>query len=47
MDTLILGAIPFFFLLMGIELVALHHAAHDHDDEPDGDFGRALCLDIV
>ena len=36
MDTLILGAIPFFFLLMGIELVALHHAAHhdhDHEDE--------------
>jgi sterol desaturase/sphingolipid hydroxylase (fatty acid hydroxylase superfamily) len=34
MDTLILGAIPFFFLLMGIELVALRHAAHhDHDDD--------------
>jgi sterol desaturase/sphingolipid hydroxylase (fatty acid hydroxylase superfamily) len=33
MGELIIYAIPFFFLFMGIEFLALRHAAHDHEHE--------------
>jgi sterol desaturase/sphingolipid hydroxylase (fatty acid hydroxylase superfamily) len=34
MDDLILAAIPFFLLFMGLELIALRHAAHEHAVDP-------------
>jgi sterol desaturase/sphingolipid hydroxylase (fatty acid hydroxylase superfamily) len=34
MDDLILAAIPFFLLSMGLELIALRHAAHEHAEDP-------------
>lgn len=35
MSELIIYAIPFFFLFMGIEFLALRHAAHDHEHGPE------------
>ena len=35
MGDLIIYAIPFFFLAMGLEYLTLRHAAHDHDHGPD------------
>ena len=42
MDKLILGAIPFFFLTMAIEFVALRHAAHEHEGEGGGPIGYEI-----
>ena len=33
MDKLILTAIPFFFVSMALEALALRHAAHEHEDD--------------
>lgn len=33
MEKLLIGAIPFFFAFMGLELLALRHAAHEAADE--------------
>lgn len=41
MDNLILAAIPFFLLFMGLELFALRHAAHEHAEDPDAPLGYA------
>lgn len=37
MGDLILYAIPFFLLAMGLEFLALRHAAHDHGPEGEGE----------
>jgi sterol desaturase/sphingolipid hydroxylase (fatty acid hydroxylase superfamily) len=43
MPDLILDAIPFFIAFMVIEVLALRHAAHEHDENPDGPVGYALA----
>jgi sterol desaturase/sphingolipid hydroxylase (fatty acid hydroxylase superfamily) len=46
MEQLILGAIPFFFLTMGLEALALRHAGHEHVGYEHRDTRTSLAMGI-